>query len=36
MERTLVIVKPGTVTSIASRDHSDICDLYHTAYTSVV
>ena len=25
-----------TVTSIASCDHSDICNLYHTAYTSVV
>ena len=25
-----------TVTSIATCDHSDICDLYHTAYTSIV
>ena len=25
-----------TVSSIANCDHSDICDLYHTAYTTVV
>ena len=25
-----------TVTSIVTCDHSDICDLYHTAYTSIV